>query len=288
LTLSTITEYGFRASEVARNVMVAAAGHAGEADPSAAERGPNRDASAVIEVRGLHKWFGPLHVLRDISKVFAANEVVVVCGPSGSGKSTLLRCINGLETPSEGSVAVDGLSVHGRGARINDVRRRVGMVFQQFNLFPHLDVIGNISLALCKVKGITRPEAENIAMGLLTRVGIPEKARAFPQQLSGGQQQRVAIARALAMRPKAMLFDEPTSALDPEMINEVLDVMRDLARDGMTMIVVTHEMGFAREVADRVLFMDAGSVVEDRPSREFFSNPLEERTRQFLGKVLVH
>jgi aspartate/glutamate/glutamine transport system ATP-binding protein len=253
-----------------------------------AERRPEQGASAVIDVRGLNKWFGPLHVLRDISKGFADREVVVVCGPSGSGKSTFLRCINGLETPSEGSVTVDGLSVHGPGARINEVRRRIGMVFQQFNLFPHLDVIGNITLALRKLKGVPRPEAEHTAMTLLTRVGIPEKARAYPQQLSGGQQQRVAIARALAMQPKAMLFDEPTSALDPEMIKEVLDVMRDLAHDGMTMVVVSHEMGFAREVSDRVLFMNAGTVVEDRPSREFFSDPREERTRQFLSKVLAH
>ena len=268
--------------------MVAATGRAIAASPFGAERELDRDTSAVIEVRNLHKWFGSLHVLRNVSNVFAANKVVVVCGPSGSGKSTLLRCINGLETPSEGDVTVDGLPVHGRGARINDVRRRVGMVFQQFNLFPHLDVIGNITLALRKVKGMAKPEAEDIAMALLTRVGIPEKAHAFPQQLSGGQQQRVAIARALAMRPKAMLFDEPTSALDPEMIKEVLDVIRGLANDGMTMVVVSHEMGFAREVADRVLFMDAGVVVEDRPSREFFTDPREERTRQFLGKILAH
>jgi ABC-type polar amino acid transport system ATPase subunit len=242
----------------------------------------------VIEVRGLNKWFGPLHVLRDIIQTFSSGEVTVICGPSGSGKSTLLRCINGLETPSRGSVAVDGLRVHGRGAPVNDVRRRVGMVFQHFNLFTHLDVIGNVTLALRKVKGISRPDAEHIAEKLLARVGIPEKAHFLPQQLSGGQQQRVAIARALAMQPKAMLFDEPTSALDPEMINEVLDVMRDLANDGMTMIVVTHEMGFAREVADRVLFMDAGTILEDRPSSEFFGNPRQERTRQFLAKVLMH
>ena len=267
-----------------------AAAVAGEiaAAPFGTEQEPDRNASAVIEVRNVHKWFGSLHVLRNISNVFAANKVVVVCGPSGSGKSTLLRCINGLEIPSQGTVTVDGRPVHGRGARINDVRRRVGMVFQQFNLFPHLDVMGNITLALRKVKGMAKSEAEDIAMSLLARVGIPEKAHAFPQQLSGGQQQRVAIARALAMRPKAMLFDEPTSALDPEMIKEVLDVMRSLANDGMTMVVVSHEMGFAREVADRVVFMDAGAVVEDRPSREFFTEPREERTRQFLGKILVH
>jgi aspartate/glutamate/glutamine transport system ATP-binding protein len=268
--------------------MFAANGRANEAAPSSADDASKASNPGVIEVRELHKWFGSLHVLRDISQTFASGEVAVICGPSGSGKSTLLRCINGLETPSRGSVAVDGLRVHGRGAPINDVRRRVGMVFQQFNLFPHLDAIDNVTLALRKVKGISRADAERIAEKLLTRVGIPEKARFFPQQLSGGQQQRVAIARALAMQPKAMLFDEPTSALDPEMITEVLDVMRDLAEDGMTMIVVTHEMGFAREVADRVIFMDTGTVLEDRRAREFFADPRHERTRQFLAKVLVH
>ena len=268
--------------------MFAAKGRAKEATTSRADSVSNEGASAVIEVRELHKWFGSLHVLRDISKAFAPSEVAVICGPSGSGKSTFLRCINGLETPTRGSISVDGLMVHGRGAPINDVRRRIGIVFQQFNLFPHLDVMANITLAPRKVKGMARSEAEDVAMSLLKRVGIPEKAHAFPQQLSGGQQQRVAIARALAMRPKAMLFDEPTSALDPEMIKEVLDVMRDLAGEGMTMIVVSHEMGFAHEVADRMLFMDAGVVLEDRPSREFFADPREERTRQFLARVLAH
>lgn len=249
---------------------------------------PAADVAPLIEVRDLRKAFGRLDVLRGVSADFATNKVVVLCGPSGSGKSTFLRCINGLEVPSSGTVLVDGLSVHGRGARINEIRRRVGVVFQQFHLFPHLDVIGNITLALRNVKHMGRADAEEVAMGLLKRVRLAEKARAYPQQLSGGQQQRVAIARALAMHPKAMLFDEPTSALDPEMITEVLDVMRDLARDGMTMLVVTHEMGFAREVADRVLFMDAGAIVEDRPSRDFFSSPREERTRRFLSKILTH
>lgn len=244
--------------------------------------------AALIEVCSLYKSFARLQVLRDINVAFAPNKVVVLCGPSGSGKSTLLRCINGLELPSSGTITVNGLSANGRGARINEVRRSVGMVFQQFHLFPHLDVIGNITLALRRVKHMARSEAEDVAMDLLRRVRLTDKARAFPQQLSGGQQQRVAIARALAMQPKAMLFDEPTSALDPEMITEVLDVMRDLARDGMTMVIVTHEMGFAREVASRVLFMDAGAIVEDRPSSEFFLNPREERTRQFLGKILTH
>ena len=268
--------------------MFAANGRAKDGTPSRAGNAPNTSVPAIIHVRELHKSFGSLHVLRNISSIFSSGEVAAICGPSGSGKSTFLRCINGLETPSQGSVTVDGLAVHGRGAAINDVRRRVGMVFQHFNLFPHLKVIDNITLAPRKVKGMTRSEAKDLALALLARVGIPEKAHAYPQQLSGGQQQRVAIARALAMRPKAMLFDEPTSALDPEMIKEVLDVMRDLASDGMTMIVVTHEMGFAREVADRVLFMDSGRVAEDRPAREFFADPREERTRQFLAKVLVH
>jgi polar amino acid transport system ATP-binding protein len=288
LTLLTLKRYRLWDQTQKRDVMFATNGRAKDATTSNTNGASNANASAVIEVRELHKWFGSLHVLRDISKIFAPSEVAVICGPSGSGKSTFLRCINGLETPSHGSISVDGLLVHGRGAPINDVRRRIGMVFQQFNLFPHLDVMNNITLAPRKVKGLARSEAEDIAMKLLVRVGIPEKAHAFPRQLSGGQQQRVAIARALAMRPKAMLFDEPTSALDPEMIKEVLDVMRDLADDGMTMIVVTHEMGFAREVADRVLFMDAGSVLEDRSSREFFVDPREERTRQFLAKVFVH
>jgi len=268
--------------------MDAVADRGGLDDLNSADTALAGGAAAMIAVQNLHKWFGRLHVLRDVSNAFAAGEVVVVCGPSGSGKSTFLRCINGLEEPSDGSITVDGLAVHGRGARINEVRQRVGMVFQQFNLFPHLDVLANITLALRKVKSMRRADAEEIAMTLLTRVGIPEKAHAFPQQLSGGQQQRVAIARALAVQPKAMLFDEPTSALDPEMIKEVLDVMRDLARDGMTMVVVTHEMGFAREVANRVLFMDVGTIVEERPAAEFFADPREERTRQFLGKVLKH
>ena len=245
-------------------------------------------SDTIIRIDKLHKWFATLHVLRDISSTFATGEVVVVCGPSGSGKSTLLRCINGLEQPTSGEVHVDGLRVDGSGADRNAVRQLVGMVFQQFNLFPHLRVMDNITLALRRVKKMPGDEAAERAMGLLERVGIPEKAEAYPAQLSGGQQQRVAIARALAMQPKAMLFDEPTSALDPEMIKEVLDVMRDLARGGMTMIVVTHEMGFAREVANRVMFMDEGRIVEDRPTDEFFDDPAEERTRRFLDKVLVH
>jgi ABC-type polar amino acid transport system ATPase subunit len=242
----------------------------------------------IIRIDNLHKWFGKLHVLRGISSEFSIGEVVVVCGPSGSGKSTLLRCINGVEQPTSGEIHVDGISVAGSEVDRNAVRRLVGMVFQQFNLFPHLSVMDNLTLALKRVKNMPGPDAAALAMELLERVGIPEKADVYPAQLSGGQQQRVAIARALAMQPGAMLFDEPTSALDPEMIREVLDVMRDLADGGMTMIVVTHEMGFAREVANRVMFMDEGRIVEDRPTAEFFDDPAEERTRRFLDKVLVH
>jgi ABC-type polar amino acid transport system ATPase subunit len=245
-------------------------------------------ASQMIEISELHKWFGKNHVLRGVGIGVAAGEVVVLCGPSGSGKSTLLRCVNALEQPTSGSISVDGIEVTDRATNVNAVRQRIGMVFQQFNLFPHLSVLDNISLAPMKVKRASKEEAQQLATKLLERVGIPEKATAYPAQLSGGQQQRVAIARALAMQPLAMLFDEPTSALDPEMIKEVLDVMRDLARDGMTMIVVTHEMGFAREVADRVVFMDDGVIVEEAPAREFFAAPREARTQQFLSKVLAH
>jgi ABC-type polar amino acid transport system ATPase subunit len=252
------------------------------------ESGHDAGPRVMIQIADLHKWFGKTHVLRGITFSVSAGEAVVLCGPSGSGKSTMLRCINVLEQPTSGRIVVDGIEITGHNKNINEIRQRVGIVFQQFNLFPHLTVRDNISLAPLKVKEMPRPEAEALTMQLLERVGIPEKARAFPAQLSGGQQQRVAIARALAMRPKVMLFDEPTSALDPEMIKEVLDVMRDLARDGMTMIVVTHEMGFAREVADRVVFMDAGVIVEEGPARRFFDAPREPRTRLFLSKVLGH
>ncbi len=227
-------------------------------------------------------------MLKGIDLSIAKQEVVVICGPSGSGKSTLLRCINHLETVSSGQVVVDGVVVGARHGDVNALRREIGMVFQQFNLFPHLTVLENITLAPLKVRKVSKAEAEETAMRLLRRIGIPEKALAYPAQLSGGQQQRVAIARALAMNPKLMLFDEPTSALDPEMIKEVLDVMRDLAREGMTMIVVTHEMGFAREVADRVVFMDDGLIVEQNRPDEFFGSPRELRTQQFLSKILRH
>jgi len=227
-------------------------------------------------------------VLRGVNLSIERKEVVVICGPSGSGKSTLLRCINHLESVTSGEVIVDGVKVGTKQVDVNALRRDIGMVFQQFNLFPHLTVMDNITLAPMKVRKVSREEAEDTALRLLERVGIPEKANSYPGDLSGGQQQRVAIARALAMNPKLMLFDEPTSALDPEMIKEVLDVMRDLARDGMTMVVVTHEMGFAREVADRVVFLDEGQVVEQAKPDDFFNRPRELRSQQFLSKVLKH
>ncbi len=241
----------------------------------------------IIRIRNLHKWFGPLHVLKGISLEVAPGEKLVIIGPSGSGKSTLIRTINRLEDFQEGEVVVDGMNVKDDRA-LRAVRREVGMVFQQFNLFPHMTVLENITLAPMRVRGWPRERAEGKALELLERVGILDQARKYPGQLSGGQQQRVAIARALAMEPKVMLFDEPTSALDPEMVGEVLDVMRDLARGGMTMLVVTHEMGFAREVADRVVFMDGGQIVEEGRPEEIFSRPKEERTKSFLQRVLHH
>ena len=242
----------------------------------------------MIEFRGVNKWFGPLHVLKDIDLLVKAGEVVVVCGPSGSGKSTLIRCINKLEPIQKGEIVVDGMSLSDSATDITKLRAEVGMVFQQFNLYPHMTALQNITLAPVKVRKQSREEAERIARDLLVKVGIPEKADHYPAQLSGGQQQRVAIARALAMQPKIMLFDEPTSALDPEMINEVLDVMVNLAKEGMTMIVVTHEMGFAKKVAHRIIFMDEGGIVEEGDPQKFFANPKEERTRTFLSKILVH
>ena len=245
-------------------------------------------SSAVIEFRKVNKWFGSLHVLKDIDLLVEASKVFVVCGPSGSGKSTLIRCINRLETFQSGSLTVDGLSL--ADAQLDPVRLRanVGMVFQSFNLYPHMTVLRNVTLAPIKVKGLAEAEAKKIATDLLERVGIPDKADAFPAHLSGGQQQRVAIARALAMTPKIMLFDEPTSALDPEMINEVLEVMTGLARDGMTMMVVTHEMGFARRVAHRIVFMDQGRIVETGEPASFFTAPQSPRAQQFLSKILSH
>jgi polar amino acid transport system ATP-binding protein len=240
----------------------------------------------VIELKNVHKYFGHLHVLKGITNKVEQGEVVVIIGPSGSGKSTLLRCINYLEEPTEGEIVVDGIKLNHSATNINRVRQEVGMVFQSFNLFPHMTVLENITLAPRKVRRLPAAEAEEIARELLAKVGLSEKADAYPRQLSGGQQQRVAIARALAMRPKVMLFDEPTSALDPEMIGEVLDVMKQLARDGMTMVVVTHEMGFAREVGDRVIFMDDGRIVEEGKPEEIFQNPKNERTQAFLSKIL--
>jgi polar amino acid transport system ATP-binding protein len=241
----------------------------------------------MISLRNVHKWFGSLHVLDDISLEVSRGSVVVIAGPSGSGKSTLLRTINALEPIQSGEILIDGISVQDRKTDVNRLRQDIGMVFQSFNLFPHLTALDNVTLAPIHVKHLPRAEAEQLGMSLLTRVGIADRARYFPAQLSGGQQQRVAIARALAMRPKVMCFDEPTSALDPEMIKEVLDVMTDLARDEqITMLVVSHEMGFARQVATEVAFMDRGTIVEQAPPDEFFSHPREERTRDFLSKIL--
>ncbi|TMQ19727.1 MAG: amino acid ABC transporter ATP-binding protein [Candidatus Rokuibacteriota bacterium] len=242
----------------------------------------------AIQFSGVNKWFGKLHVLRDINLAIASGEVVVVCGPSGSGKSTLIRTVNGLERIQGGDVVVLGDSISRRGVNLPALRTRVGMVFQSFNLFPHMTALQNIMLAPMKVRKVSRAEAEQQSRALLERVGLREKAANYPANLSGGQQQRVAIARALAMQPKIMLFDEPTSALDPEMINEVLDVMTALAREGMTMMCVTHEMGFARRVAHRVVFMDEGQVVEEGTPQEFFTTPKSDRGRQFLSKILTH
>ena len=239
----------------------------------------------MIEIKNLKKSFGDLEVLKGIDLHIDEREVVVIIGPSGSGKSTLLRCINFLEEPTDGTVEVDGILLNGE-ENISKVRAEVGMVFQRFNLFPHMTVLENITLAPMKVRGIEKERAEITAQELLDRVGLGDKADAFPNQLSGGQQQRVAIARALAMQPKVMLFDEPTSALDPEMVGEVLDVMKKLAERGMTMVVVTHEMGFAREVGTRLLFVDGGYIVEEGKPREVFENPKEERTKLFLSKIL--
>ena len=240
----------------------------------------------AVEMIGVHKWFGEFHVLRDINLRVARGERVVVCGPSGSGKSTLIRCINRLEEHQRGHIVVNGIELGADVRLVDRVRREVGMVFQQFNLFPHLTALENCTLAPIWVHGIAKNRADEIAMHFLNRVRIPEQAHKYPAQLSGGQQQRVAIARALCMNPKIMLFDEPTSALDPEMIKEVLDAMVQLAEDGMTMIVVSHEMGFAREVADQMVFMDAGQIVEANEPEEFFGNPRHERTKLFLSQIL--
>lgn len=241
---------------------------------------------AMIEFKDIHKWYGDFHVLRGISQEVEKGEVLVICGPSGSGKSTFIRCLNRLEPIEQGTILMEGQDIHAREVNINHLRTEVGMVFQQFNLYPHLTVLDNVTLAPLKVRKLPKQKAHSRAMELLDRVGIQNQANKYPVELSGGQQQRVAIARALAMEPKVMLFDEPTSALDPEMINEVLNCMQDLARDGMTMLCVTHEMGFAREVADKVIFMDGGVIVEEGPPDTFFTNPRHERTRAFLREIL--
>jgi glutamate/aspartate transport system ATP-binding protein len=242
----------------------------------------------MISIRNISKWYGEFQALKKCSTEVNKGEVVVVCGPSGSGKSTLIKCVNGLELFQEGEIWVDGIAVADRKTDLPKLRARVGMVFQHFELFPHLTILDNITLAQCRVLGRSRKQAVGKALQLLEMVGLIEHQPKFPAQLSGGQQQRVAIARALAMDPIAMLFDEPTSALDPEMINEVLDVMVNLAHSGMTMLVVTHEMGFARRVADRVIFMDRGEIVEDRPKQSFFEHPETDRARLFLSKILTH
>ncbi|MGC6475480.1 MAG: amino acid ABC transporter ATP-binding protein [Parvibaculales bacterium] len=246
------------------------------------------EAKKIIQIRNLDKWFGDFHVLRNINLEVAQGEKIVICGPSGSGKSTLIRCLNVLETHQGGEITVEGITLNDNIKNIDQVRSEVGMVFQQFNLFPHMTVLENCTLAPIWVRGVPKNEAEAMARSYLERVRIPDQADKYPGQLSGGQQQRVAIARSLCMEPKIMLFDEPTSALDPEMIKEVLYVMSDLAEQGMTMLCVTHEMGFARRVADRVIFMDEGEIVEENTPETFFNNPQNERTKLFLSQVLDH
>ena len=242
----------------------------------------------MIVIQDLHKYFGQIEAVKGVDLTIGQGEVVIIIGPSGSGKSTVLRCLNHLETPTSGGIYIEGVHLEDKKTDSNAVRAEVGMVFQQFNLFPHLTALENVTIAQRLVRKRDKAEAERIGMEQLTRVGIPEKAGAYPRQLSGGQQQRVAIARSLAMNPKIMLFDEPTSALDPEMIKEVLDVMLDLAKEGMTMVVVTHEMGFARSAADRMVFMDSGQVVEIASPHDLYNNPQHERTKLFLSKILTH
>ncbi len=242
----------------------------------------------MIEIKNANKWYGDFQVLSDCSTSVKKGEVVVVCGPSGSGKSTLIKCVNGLEPIDDGEITVEGIKVNDKKTDLNQLRARIGMVFQNFELFPHMSAIENVKLGQLKVLGRSATEAEEKAWALLERVGLSEHAHKYPSQLSGGQQQRVAIARGLAMNPIAMLFDEPTSALDPEMINDVLDVMVELAEEGMTMMVVTHEMGFAQKVANRVVFMDEGKIVEDSPKDEFFGSPRSDRAQLFLSKILTH
>ena len=241
---------------------------------------------AMIEFRNVHKWYGDFHVLKNINEDVEKGDVLVICGPSGSGKSTMVRCVNRLEEIDKGAIFMEGRDITKKNVNLNQIRSEIGIVFQQFNLYPHISVLKNVTLAPIKVKNMPRAEAEAIGMELLDRVGIKDQAHKYPIELSGGQQQRVAIARALAMKPKVMLFDEPTSALDPEMINEVLNVMKDLAREGMTMLCVTHEMNFAREVADRVIFMDGGEIIEQGSPEHFFTNPQHDRAKAFLKEIL--
>jgi len=253
---------------------------------------PNTEQSILndpmIKLNGVHKWFGEFHVLKDINLTVNRGERIVICGPSGSGKSTLIRCINHLEEHQQGQIFVEGTELTGDLKHVEQIRREVGMVFQQFNLFPHLTILDNLTLAPIWVRKLPKKEAEELAMRYLERVKIPEQAKKYPGQLSGGQQQRVAIARSLCMNPKIMLFDEPTSALDPEMIKEVLDAMVELAHEGMTMLCVTHEMGFAKTVANRVIFMDEGQIIEEKEPIEFFNNPQNDRTKLFLSQILAH
>lgn len=246
---------------------------------------PGQEAEMIV-LRGVHKWFGQFHVLKNINLTVRNGERIVICGPSGSGKSTLIRCINRLEEHQQGQILVEGIELTNDLKKIDEIRSEVGMVFQQFNLFPHKTILENCTLAPIRVRKMSKKDADELAMEYLERVKIPEQAGKYPAQLSGGQQQRVAIARALCMNPRVMLFDEPTSALDPEMIKEVLDVMVELAEEGMTMIVVTHEMGFARTVADRMIFMDGGEIIEDAAPEVFFENPSSERTKEFLAQIL--
>jgi polar amino acid transport system ATP-binding protein len=242
----------------------------------------------MISFKNVNKWYGDLHVLNKIDLEVAQGEVVVVCGPSGSGKSTLIRCINRLEPIQKGELVVDNMAVHDRKINMTQIRAEIGFIFQSFNLYPHMTALENTTIAPLKVRKMKKAEAEKLGREMLTRVGLEDRIEHYPAQLSGGQQQRVAIARGLTMKPKIMLFDEPTSALDPEMIHEVLDVMRDLAKEGMTMMVVTHEMGFAREVASRVVFMDEGQIIEVAPPNDFFTNPQTERGKTFLKSILTH
>jgi len=246
------------------------------------------DQNSIIEMNAVHKWYGDFHVLKNINLKVNKGERIVICGPSGSGKSTLIRCINHLETHQQGQIIIDGTELTGDLKHIEKIRKNVGMVFQHFNLFPHLSVLENLMLAPVWVKKMPEKDAQEVAMNYLKRVKIPEQANKYPGQLSGGQQQRVAIARSLCMSPKVMLFDEPTSALDPEMISEVLDVMVELAEDGMTMLCVTHEMAFAKKVANRVIFMDDGEIIEENRPSEFFNNPQNDRTKLFLSQIIQH